>query len=104
MISAVSYIREQLDLGNMEKVTGLLGEPYAIHGEVVHGNHIGGAVLGFPTANITPPPEKHLPVYGVYVSRVYVDGIYYGRNHKHWKEAYGGRGITCRCRNLYLLV
>ncbi len=73
-----TYIREQLDAGNMEKANELLGEPYAIHGTVVHGNHIGGAVLGFPTANIIPPPEKHLPVFGVYVSKVYVDGTYYG--------------------------
>ena len=73
-----TYIREQLDAGNVEKANELLGEPYAIHGTVVHGNHIGGAVLGFPTANIIPSPEKHLPVFGVYVSKVYVDGTYYG--------------------------
>ena len=73
-----TYIREQLDAGNMEKANELLGEPYAIHGTVVHGNHIGGTILGFPTANILPPPEKHLPVFGVYVSKVYVDGTYYG--------------------------
>jgi len=73
-----TYIREQLDAGNMEKANELLGEPYAIHGTVVHGNHIGGPVLGFPTANIIPPPEKHLPIFGVYVSRVFVDGTYYG--------------------------
>lgn len=73
-----TYIRELLDAGNMEKANELLGEPYSIHGTVVHGNHLGGPVLGFPTANIIPEPEKHLPVFGVYVSRVYVDGIYYG--------------------------
>lgn len=44
----------------------------------MHGNHIGGAVLGFPTANLIPPPIKRLPRYGVYVSRVLVDGRYYG--------------------------
>ena len=37
-------------------------------GKVVHGNHIGGSLLGFPTANILPPPIKRLPRYGVYVS------------------------------------
>lgn len=72
-----TYIREQLDSGNMEKANELLGEPYAMHGEVVHGNHIGGT-LGFPTANLIPPPEKHLPRLGVYVSRIYLDGAYYG--------------------------
>lgn len=73
-----TYVREQLDLGNIEKANELLGEPYAIHGTVVHGNHIGGSRLGFPTANILPPPEKHLPPFGVYVSRVLVDGSVYG--------------------------
>lgn len=72
-----TYVREELDLGNMEKANELLGEPYAIHGVVVHGNHIGGAILGFPTANILPPPEKHLPPFGVYVSQVLVDGRLY---------------------------
>lgn len=73
-----TYVREELDAGNMEKANELLGEPYAVHGIVVHGNHIGGSVLGFPTANLLPPPEKHLPAFGVYVSKVYVDGVYYG--------------------------
>lgn len=72
-----TYIREELAKGNIEKVNELLGQPYAIHGTVVHGNHIGGAVLGFPTANIIPPPEKLLPPFGVYVSRVSVDGQTY---------------------------
>lgn len=73
-----TYVREELDRGNMEKANELLGEPYAIHGTVVHGNHIGGGVLGFPTANLLPPPEKHLPRFGVYVSRVLIDGKLYG--------------------------
>lgn len=72
-----TYIREELEKGNVEKANALLGEPYAIHGEVVHGNHIGGSILGFPTANLLPPPVKRLPRNGVYVSRVCVDGVYY---------------------------
>lgn len=72
-----TYIREELDKGNVEKANELLGQPYAIHGEVIHGNHIGGSVLGFPTANLLPPAIKRLPRYGVYVSRVLVDGVYY---------------------------
>lgn len=65
-----TYIREELDKGNMEKANELLGRPFSIHGKVVHGNHIGSSVLGFPTANILPPPEKHLPKFGVYISKV----------------------------------
>ncbi len=73
-----TYVREELDRGNIAKANMLLGEPYSIHGQVVHGNHIGGPRLGFPTANILPPPEKHLPPFGVYVSYVLVDGKRYG--------------------------
>lgn len=73
-----TYIREELDLGQIEKANELLGEPYYIHGTVVHGNHIGEPVLGYPTANLLPPPEKHLPPFGVYVSRVLIDGVFYG--------------------------
>lgn len=73
-----SYVKEELDRGNMEKVTELLGQPYAFHGTVVHGNHIGGPVLGVPTANLIPPVQKYLPPFGVYVSRVLLDGKYYG--------------------------
>ena len=73
-----TYIREELDKGDIEKANELLGEPYYIHGMVVHGNHIGEPILGFPTANLLPPPEKHLPPFGVYVSQVLIDGTTYG--------------------------
>ena len=74
-----TYIMEELAGGRMEKANKLLGEPYAIHGTVVHGNHVGGPVLGFPTVNIIPPEEKFLPPFGVYVSRVVTeDGIFGG--------------------------
>lgn len=72
-----TYIREELEKGNVEKANRLLGEPYAIHGTVVHGRHMGGSVLGFPTANLIPPEIKLLPRFGVYVSRVLVDRRYY---------------------------
>lgn len=73
-----TYIKEELGRGNIEKANELLGEPYAIHGYVVHGRQIGGSMLGFPTANILPPQEKFLPAYGVYVSLAYVNDRYYG--------------------------
>lgn len=73
-----TYIKEELSRGHMEKANKLLGEPYAIHGTVVHGNHVGGPVLGFPTVNIIPPEEKFLPPFGVYVSRVLTEEGCYG--------------------------
>ena len=73
---ASSYIREELLNGNIRKVNELLGYPYFLTGEIIHGRHLGHA-LGFPTINQIPPGEKILPPRGVYASRVYVDGECY---------------------------
>lgn len=63
-------IREQLRQGNIEIVNCLLGQPYFIYGTVCQGNRIGGRELHMPTANQIPSPEKILPPFGVYASRV----------------------------------
>ena len=71
-------VREELEQGNMEAVSGLLGYDYAVHGEIVHG-HALGRTIGVPTINQIPPAEKLLPPFGVYVSEVKIEGkIYYG--------------------------
>ncbi len=70
---ASSYIREELLAGHIRKVNELLGYPYFITGEVVHGRHLGHQ-LGFPTINQIPPGEKILPPRGVYASRIYAEG------------------------------
>lgn len=71
-----TYVREELIQGHMEKVTELLGTPYSVKGEIVHGNHI-GHTLGFPTINQVPEAIKLLPPKGVYLSRTLVDGREY---------------------------
>ena len=64
-----TYVREALAAGNMEKVNELLGYNYSICAEIVHGRKL-GRTLGFPTINQVPDPEKALPPYGVYHTRV----------------------------------
>jgi len=51
--SAVSStaIRKFLAAGDVLRASELLGRPYSMTGEVVHGDHI-GRQLGFPTANL----------------------------------------------------
>lgn len=71
-----TYIREELAKGNIEKANELLGYPYTIYGEVVHGRHL-GRTLGFPTVNILPAVQKHLPQFGVYLSEVMINGRLY---------------------------
>ena len=68
-----TYIREELARGNIKKANELLGYPYMIHGRVIHGRHL-GTTLGFPTVNIEPREQKHLPAFGVYLSKVVIDG------------------------------
>ena len=66
-------IRVLLTEGNVAEANGLLGRPYAVFGEVMHGKKL-GRTLGFPTMNLIPSAEKLLPAYGVYVTRTKVDG------------------------------
>ena len=62
---------------NIRKANDLLGYCYFVTGKVEHGNAIGHTKL-YPTANLIPPAVKHLPKFGVYVTRVTVDGKVYG--------------------------
>lgn len=64
-----TYIREEVAAGRMENVMQLLGAPYSISGEVVHGNRL-GRTLGMPTVNLLPSKSKLLPPNGVYYSKV----------------------------------
>ena len=88
-----TYTREELARGNMEKVTDLLGYPYFVTGEIVHGRHLGHS-LGFPTINQIPDPGKMLPPYGVYFSRTTVAGkIYQGISNIGVKPTVEGKDV-----------
>lgn len=83
-------IRKALSVGQMEQAMEMLGEPYSITGEVVHGNQI-GRTLGMPTANIRPGKQKLLPPNGVYATKVYVDDkSYEGITNIGYKPTVGG--------------
>ncbi len=71
-----TLIRELVLAGKMEETEELLGIPYFILGDIVHGNHV-GSTLGFPTINIMPDADKLLPPNGVYTSNVVIDGKKY---------------------------
>ena len=71
-----TLIREHIRKGEIEAANKLLGYPYMIVGEIVHGNEI-GRTINYPTANIIPDREKLLPPNGVYFTRVDIDGVSY---------------------------
>ncbi len=61
-----SEVRRALVSGDVKKASMLLGTPYRLQGEVVHGHKL-GRELGFPTANIDPHnDDKIRPENGVY--------------------------------------
>jgi riboflavin kinase/FMN adenylyltransferase len=68
-----SAIRQALDQGELETANRLLGRPYCLVGQVIQGQQV-GRTIGFPTANLQPPPEKYLPRQGVYAVRACLCG------------------------------
>lgn len=69
-----TWIRTELEDGNISLASSLLGRRYALHGRVVKG--VGrGRKIGYPTANIIPDdPDKVIPKDGVYAVKVFIDG------------------------------
>ncbi len=66
-------IREAVLAGDVRRATRLLGRPYRLRGEVVHGDGRGSS-LGFPTANVEPDPCVLRPGGGVYAAWAAVGG------------------------------
>ena len=69
-------IRHALGAGNMPLVNALLGRPYAISFPVQHGQGL-GSKLGFPTINQIYPEGFVMPRFGIYITRVLVNGKWY---------------------------
>ncbi|MBI4757427.1 MAG: bifunctional riboflavin kinase/FAD synthetase [Chloroflexi bacterium] len=72
-IVSSSRIRDLLRNGDVARAQGLLGRRYSLGGLVVLGAGRGRAI-GFPTANIAVPPERTIPLDGVYVVYAYIRG------------------------------
>ena len=85
-----TYVREQLNEGNIEKANQLLGYPFSTEGEVVHGRRL-GRTIGVPTANLIPSREKLMPPNGVYVTRTHFgEEFYMGITNVGYKPTVGG--------------
>ncbi len=75
-VVSATRIRDEIAKGNMEVVTDMLGRPFSVVGEVIHGRQL-GRQLGMPTVNILPSEGKLLPPNGVYASTVEIEGKEY---------------------------
>lgn len=71
-------IRQCLLAGEVEKANRLLGAPYLLRGEVVHGKALGRG-SNMPTANLQAGPSKLIPAHGVYATLTKVDDeVFFG--------------------------
>ena len=61
-------IRALLRDGDVVGAAQLLGRPAELDGTVVVGDQRGGT-LGYPTANLAPPPHLAVPAYGIYAGK-----------------------------------
>ena len=71
-----TYIRRQIESGDMATAVRFLGHPHVLSGKVVSGRHIGRSI-GVPTANLLIPEGIVVPKFGVYACRVEIDGVFY---------------------------
>jgi riboflavin kinase/FMN adenylyltransferase len=79
VIVSSSQIKKYLSEGDITKANAMLGLPFSVSGNVVHGNH-NGRKIGFPTANMALYADnKFIPQLGVYLCRVQIEaGLFYG--------------------------
>ncbi len=71
-----SYIRRQIETGDMATAVRFLGHPHFLTGTVVPGKQLGRR-LGIPTANLRYPEGLAMPKFGVYACRAWVEGVPY---------------------------
>ena len=69
-------IRSLMDSGKISEVNRLLGAPYFIMGRVGHGNEL-GRKMNMPTANLRVEKDKKLLPFGVYATKVRIQGKEY---------------------------
>ena len=89
-----TYIRRQIETGDMATAVTFLGHPYTLTGTVVHGQKL-GRTLGIPTANLHLPAGLAIPKFGVYACSVLIDGIRYPAvTNIGTRPTVSGEGIT----------
>ena len=68
-----TYIRTLIQSGDMERAARFLGHPHTLSGPVVHGKGL-GRTIGIPTSNLIIPQGVLMPAFGVYATRVWIEG------------------------------
>lgn len=65
-------LRQSLATGDVTAAAAMLGRPFELRGEVVHGRGL-GRTIGFATANLALDARQALPALGVYAAETVLD-------------------------------
>ncbi|MBQ4076453.1 MAG: bifunctional riboflavin kinase/FAD synthetase [Mailhella sp.] len=85
-------IRKALAEGRLDEANALLGRPFSVRGEVVHGAGRGGPLLGVPTANLDLADAQAMPAPAAYATSArLLDGP---EEERFWRMA-----VTSFCKN-----
>ena len=85
-----SEIRRLVTEGDVELANRLLGREFSMSGPVEAGAQV-GRQLGFPTANISPEPNKLVPALGAYAGRVIApEGRFVAALSVGYRPTFGG--------------
>jgi riboflavin kinase/FMN adenylyltransferase len=85
-----SEIRRLVTAGEVDGASRLLGREFEMSGPVEAGAQV-GRTLGFPTANISPEPNKLVPALGAYAGRVVApEGEFVAALSVGYRPTFGG--------------
>jgi riboflavin kinase/FMN adenylyltransferase len=85
-----SEIRRLVTAGEVDQANLLLGREFSMSGPVEAGARV-GRTLGFPTANISPEPNKLVPALGAYAGRVIApEGRFVAALSVGYRPTFGG--------------
>ena len=88
-----SGIREYLSSGEVVKANEMLGRPFSIEGQIIHGREL-GRTIGIPTTNVRMPSEQFVPMKGVYITRNHIEGeVVYGVTNIGFKPTVNGHHL-----------
>jgi len=90
-----TYIRQLLELGQMERAVAFLGHPHTLSGNVQPGRQL-GRTIGIPTANLVIPQGVVTPKFGVYACKAKLPKgeEYLAVTNIGCRPTVDGRGVT----------
>lgn len=73
VVVSSTRVRRAIQAGDVKAAGDMLGRPFKIVGDVIHGAHV-GRTIGYPTANVLPPEGQVQLADGIYATMAALPG------------------------------